>query len=591
MLTADRPVPPSRPQSGAHPEIEVPAGWLRLALHAGEPEFFEKLADLLAAESGAEGVGVWMLVQTARGNGLAAKAARGLPDGPEWEAWLHERLREVVARRVAFTASMEAAGVCAFVPLVWEKTGLGVAMLSGPRGTSARIERLGLLAGWALRLHVRDAHTPAGAMDQSCSDALLASAHSAEWPAILATHLRRQSGASRASLLRERGGRWRVVAASGAGEVKRRSAEARAIEQEFSQLNAAGAAAGKRALALRCGSAAGWGMLLEFERDHVPDEARVRRGLAGLVQVAERVLPQVPEHGWRLALSRALVNRSRAPRGSRWVLAGVAALLVVAAFFPVAETFEGDCELQPSQRATVVSEVEGRVTRIAVAEGALVKRGDVLAQLDASIATTRLEVVREQRQEQEAEARRFQSQQDMTGYRLAKLKAAQSAQEEASLLEDIRRSTLVAPLDGKVLTKDLAQKEGTVLRVGDVLCDIGSTAAWNLEIAVPEEALAALLAALERRSRLPVSYRLKAGSTYALDAEVSSARQVSEMAYPVDGRNVIYVTVPGVAIPTELLPELRPGFSGRAKIEGSSRPWAAILTHRFAQYLRLHWWL
>ena len=72
---------------------------------------------------------------------------------------------------------------------------------------------------------------------------------------------------------------------------------------------------------------------------------------------------------------------------------------------------------------------------------------------------------------------------------------------------------------------------------------------------------------------------------------VTSARQFSEMAYPIDGKNVIYMTVPGVSIPEELLRDLRPGFSGRAKVDGRTRAWGLILTRRLAQYLRLHWWL
>jgi multidrug efflux pump subunit AcrA (membrane-fusion protein) len=267
------------------------------------------------------------------------------------------------------------------------------------------------------------------------------------------------------------------------------------------------------------------------------------------------------------------------------------ALLAVAAFIPVTETFEGDCELQPAQRFTVVSEVEGRVKTIAAQEGALVRAGETLAELDVSKLKTRLEVVRELREEQQVEALRRQGLQDITGYRLAKLKADQHAQEEMSLQEDIRRSTIVAPIDGKLLTKDLAQKQGTVLRLGETFCEVGALNAWNLQVALPEEDLDAFLVALKRHGSLPVTYRLKAGSTYRLSAEVLSEQQISQMAYPVEGKNVIYVTSPGVAIPGALLRDLRPGFSGRATIEGVRRPWAEILTRRFVQFLRLRWWL
>ncbi len=604
MLAFGTELPPTHPEPQILPEIEVPAGWLRLGLQAGEPDFFEKLLAHLIEQSGATAGGLWLIVRTAKGNGLAWKAGRDLPhDDPAWTAWIRERVRDLVASRKPLRLPHGPNGApsdpCIFVPLVWERAGLGVVLLSGPDLSVPAVARLGTLAGWATRLHVRQPHTPSGTMDQACADALLASAHSADWPGILAAHFRRQSGAWRASLLRERQDRWRMIAVSGVREVKRRTAESRAIEDAFAWLSvpqpvAKGSAPGERTmLALRFEKASGWGLLLEFEKGAANDEAHVRHGLAGLLQVGERVLPQVHEPGWRLSVARRLLDPSSAtgPRGSRWVLAGLGVVALVAAFFPVSETFDGECELQPAQRFTVVSEVEGRVKTISAQEGALVRTGETLAELDASTLKTRLEVVRELREEQEAQARRHQGLQDMTSYRLAKLKSEQHAQEETSLLEDIRRSTIVAPIDGKVLTKDLAQKQGTVLRLGDTLCEVGALNAWNLQIALPEEDLDTFLHALARRGSLPVSYRLKAGSTVRLSAEVKSAQQVSQMAYPVEGRNVVYVTAPGVAIPEELVRELRPGFSGRAKIEGARRPWAAILTRRVVQFVRLHWWL
>lgn len=604
MLALGADPAPSHPEPQPPPEIDVPAGWLRLGLHAGEPDFFEKLLALLLEQSGAVAGGIWLAVRTTRGSGLTWKAGSGLPhDDPAWNAWVRARFGELISSRKPLSLPSGPAGKpadpCIFVPLAWDRAGLGVVLLSGPGLSMRAVARLGVFAGWAARLHVRPSPSAAGGMDQACSEALLASAHSAEWPGILAAHLRRQSGAWRASLLREQGDRWRLVAVSGVREVKRRTAESRAIEQDFARLAATQPGAPtsvhreRTMIAVRLEKATGWGLLLEFEKGATPDEVQLRHGLGRLLAVGERVLPQVHAPGWRLSLARALLERppSTAPRGSRWVLAGVGMLLVIAACLPVTESFEGECELQPAQRYTIVAEVEGRVQDIAVSEGALVASGQVLATLDVSALKTRLEMVREQRQEQEAEARRQQGLQDMTAYRMARLKADQNAQEEFALFEDLRRATIVSPIDGKILSKDLPQKQGTVLRLGDTLCEVGGLNAWNLQIALQEDDLDGFLRALVQRGTLPVAYRLKAGSTIALATEVTSVRQVSEMAYPVEGKNVIFVTVPSVTLPGELLRDLRPGFSGRAKIAGSRHPWASILSRRLVQYLRLHWWL
>ncbi|MDB6153364.1 MAG: hypothetical protein JWL90_1817 [Chthoniobacteraceae bacterium] len=575
-------------------EIDLPASWLGIALDSGTPDFFEKLLAHLIVQSGATGAGIWLIVQTARGSGLSYKASRGYPSSePAWNGWMKEQVRTLITSRRPLVIPVNPDGFpkapSIFVPLVWEGTGLGVILVSGPDLSLAEITRLGTLAGWATRLHLRRPEPVTPAPD--LANALLASPHSAEWPGIFASHLRTKSGAWRASLLHEQDGQWRMMAVSGVVEVKRRTAESRAIEQAFAKRAASTGEAENLIIALRFEAAPGWGTLLEFEK-HAATDAVVGN-LADVMRVGGLVLPRLQIRGWRLALSRRLLEQRNAasPKGSRWVVAALATLLLIAGCIPVVETFEGDCELQPAQRFAVVAEVEGRIQSIDVQEGALVHTGQTLGQLEVGSLKTRLEVAREQVMEQEAQARRSQGLQDMTGYRLAKLKTEQNAQEAASLTEDIRRSTLLAPIDGKVLTKDLAQKQGTVLRLGDTFCEVGGLNAWNLQVALNEEDLSAFLHALQKNGQLAISYRLKAGSSVALSAKVDSVGQISEMAYPMDGKNVIYITVPGVEIPEELLNDLRPGFSGRARIEGHRRPWALISTRRLAQYLRLHWWL
>jgi multidrug efflux pump subunit AcrA (membrane-fusion protein) len=228
---------------------------------------------------------------------------------------------------------------------------------------------------------------------------------------------------------------------------------------------------------------------------------------------------------------------------------------------------------------------------VPVREGASVSAGDTLAVLDTSAVLSRLEGVRQQRQEQEARARRFQSQQDLTAYRLSMLRAEQAAQEEARLMEDLRAATLTAPIDGRVLSKDLGQKQGVLLRAGDVLCELGGLDQWSLQIALPEQDVAPLLATLARQGSLPVSYRLKAGAEVELSAKLTSPDQVGQMAYSAAGRNVVYLTLDSVEIPEVLRKDLRPGFSGRARLEGRRRSWGRILTRRLVDTLHLRWWL
>ena len=200
-------------------------------------------------------------------------------------------------------------------------------------------------------------------------------------------------------------------------------------------------------------------------------------------------------------------------------------------------------------------------------------------------------MVSQQRQEQEARARRFQSLQDLTSYRLSGLKAEQALQEEIRLKEELSAATVLAPIAGRILSKDVQQKRGVLVRPGDALCELGNLERWTLQVALPEEDVAGVVSALQREGTLPVTYRLRSGAEQELKAALRSRAEVGQMAYPVSGRNVVYLTMDGVGIPEELKRELRPGFSGKARLSGSRRPWGMLLTRRLADYLHLHWWL
>ena len=566
--------------------------WLALlGLHG--KTFYEGLLQLLLGESGAAGGGLWLFEERGQQRGLALKAAHRLPlENPAWQGWLRDCVEELFKGRTGHASFESMAGNPAvggpFHFLILREGGRSaVLLLAGgplPATEAERLVRRGSGAlSWAALSAAAQKSSAAG-----FSEALL-EAPSELWPSLVAAQIGSFLKAARVGVLYEKKQCWRLAAVSGVGEIRRTSPESRAMEDLFLKLLRGAREAKTKEVGIEL--APGWGALLEFEKE--TSREAVEKALHPIAPAARKALAQCPVPGFRQRAVRALLATSRnpGPRHRRVILAGAAVFLALAALIPVRETFEADCELQPVQRATVVVQVDGRVNSVPVREGASVSAGDTLAVLDSSAVLSRLEGVRQQRQEQEARARRFQSQQDLTAYRLSILRAEQAAQEEARLMEDLRAATLTAPIDGRVLSKDLGQKQGALLRAGDVLCELGGLDQWSLQIALPEQDVAPLLATLARQGSLPVSYRLKAGAEVELSAKLTSPDQVGQMAYSAAGRNVVYLTLDSVEIPEVLRNDLRPGFSGRARLEGRRRSWGRILTRRLVDTLHLRWWL
>ena len=148
-----------------------------------------------------------------------------------------------------------------------------------------------------------------------------------------------------------------------------------------------------------------------------------------------------------------------------------------------------------------------------------------------------------------------------------------------------------SPIDGIVLTKDLALRRGEVAQPGMVICEIAALSGWDLRIKLDESDIGSLQRALERAGSLPVHYVLQARSDVALEGKVDSTRQISQMVYPEEKGSFIFVTLRGIVLPDVLRADVRPGFSGMAKIQGPRRPLLFSALSRLWHEARMHLFL
>ncbi|TDU81505.1 GAF domain-containing protein [Prosthecobacter fusiformis] len=447
----------------------------------------------------------------------------------------------------------------------------------------------------------------------------------AETGAKLATaHVRELLNINRASILVREGDRWRVVAISGQESVDKRSrlvtgmlsfVSRQARDQPWvvvanneepyftdSQMQSAALVPlrdgpeGRVLGSLLCEStdAATFGSS-GAPGDPRPPSLALAQWLADLAgkSLNSALVHQAMPFGKTLAKVGRWQHEASASRKRRWVFrsAFIATLFVIAALWPMKVKVEGDCSLLPLKRALVTAEAAGRVEEVLVREGDPITRNQIIARLDTRRLQSDLNASSQARKRLEAEAERQRGQGKEALARIASLEAAAQAETENRLRMEITLAELKSPLDGLVMTKDIHLKNGTFLQAGEVLAEVASVGAWDLRIEIAEADISLLEEALDEDGARPVDYLLYTQSSRELHAQLTSKQQISPALQPGPDGGVFSITLPQIDIPGELQPRMRPGLTGRAKIELGRRPAGAVLLRKFTRWLRMRWWI
>lgn len=176
--------------------------------------------------------------------------------------------------------------------------------------------------------------------------------------------------------------------------------------------------------------------------------------------------------------------------------------------------------------------------------------------------------------------------QNATAMRDRKTAEAQIAQTQIDKLtarirlleERLNQATLVAPISGRVISKNLQQQIGAPVEAGTVLFEIAALTALRAELYIPEEAISdisqdqtgELLAVGHPNQKIPFV-----------------VERISPIADVVNGRNVFRVKV-------SLLEKnqwMRPGMEGIARISIGKEPYLWLGSRRIMNWLRMKLWL
>ncbi len=334
----------------------------------------------------------------------------------------------------------------------------------------------------------------------------------------------------------------------------------------------------------RAGNVVG-ALLVEREPDR-PMETGEIEGLRLVCDlVTTRLADLADRDRWLVARAAAHVRRSAAsfigPEHTWAKLLAILAAGVVAFSLVFHGTHHAAASfvVMTQQRRVVPAPFDGYLAAIDARPGDEAKGGQtVLGSLETS--DLRLQLA-------EAQARRATATKEgaiaLSQGKTADAQIAQASEQEAqariSLLENrIRAASLVAPIDGVVISTDLSDRVGGVVRLGEPLFEVAPLDSLLAELLVPEDEIADV--AVGQRGHLATVSRPE-------DRISFTVRSISPLAEVHEGKNVFRVR----ADLDENRHWLRPGMEGVAKVQLGSRSYAFLWTRRLVNWVRMNLWL
>ncbi|MBJ7390161.1 MAG: efflux RND transporter periplasmic adaptor subunit, partial [Chthoniobacterales bacterium] len=336
----------------------------------------------------------------------------------------------------------------------------------------------------------------------------------------------------------------------------------------------------------RCGL-----LVLESERTGFFDSSNQQHALALATQAAGslNLALETEQMPFRRQLEK-FVRWKRLPREEKqrmlvrklWIpLAVVAGLLLL----PLPFNLPGSCRLLPVDRAMVVSQLSGRISKVAVADGDSVAEGDVIVQLDDSEQKSQLQIAGQEELRLQAEADRLASMNQRGAAAVARLQSERARNERQLHEERLARTIIKSPMAGIVMTPDLDSRKGDAVSEGTPIAVVADPSEWRLNIDISESDVALLLNRLKSGKPVSVTYVLNSLPRKKFSAQINEESAISTSSEVKNGRNTFQVSV---KLPDE--PDFekffRAGYTGSAKLGVGYRPLIYSTTRRFLNWLR-----
>ena len=243
---------------------------------------------------------------------------------------------------------------------------------------------------------------------------------------------------------------------------------------------------------------------------------------------------------------------------------GAAVVLVFLIVFPLPMRVDGDATVAPGQRAQVQPEFEGTVAKVFVHEGDVVKRGQILAEMDAWELRSAVAAAEAKYQAALLQMNHSLATNDGAEGGVQRVQADYWKGEVANTQELLSRAKLRSPIDGVVATPHIDTFAGRRLQFGDTFAEVVDTSSAVVDVAIDASDLSLL------RTGENAAIKLNSYPTRTFHGQVAIVSPKGEA----QGDSRVFYARVAVANPDSAM---RTGMEGRGKISSGWRTSGYVL--------------
>lgn len=254
------------------------------------------------------------------------------------------------------------------------------------------------------------------------------------------------------------------------------------------------------------------------------------------------------------------------------------AAFIVALFIPADYHISSDASLKSSYKHLLVSPQDGYLKNIKARPGDIVKKGDVLAQLNDDELSLQRRKLASQVQQYQQEYDTALANSNRVAAAIANTQVDQANIQLRLIEQQLSRIQLLAPNDGVVVSDDISQSLGAPVKQGDVLFEIAAAQGYLVQLMVDERDIASLKVGQKGHVKL---------TSLPHDVFEFNVKTITPLSEILNGRNYFKVdaTLEGETT------VLRPGMTGTGKITAGKRSLGWIWFHDIWHWISLKlWW-
>jgi GAF domain-containing protein/multidrug efflux pump subunit AcrA (membrane-fusion protein) len=256
---------------------------------------------------------------------------------------------------------------------------------------------------------------------------------------------------------------------------------------------------------------------------------------------------------------------------------GAVSALIFLFLFPLPMRIDGDATVGPGQRAQVQPEFEGVVGKVFIHEGETVKRGQVLAEMDAWDLRSSLAAAEAKYRSALLQMNHALATNDGGEGGIQRVQADYWKGEQARAQELLGRAQLRSPIDGVIATPHVDTFAGRRLQFGDTFAEVVDTSNAIIDVAIDASDVSQLRVGEKAAIKL---------NSYPMRTFHGQVAVVSPKAEAQGESRVFYARV-AVSNPDGAM---RTGMEGRGKISSGWRTSGYVLFRRPVVWLYSRIW-